>query len=245
MNTIKFIFIFFMVFNLILCFKPLVKSKTSCDTTFSPNKPNVLIIEGVSQENEKPSDNKIAGGNQPLMLNLYQFSKNVITNTGVLDMEISTANDTKTIKAGTTDSIVIMDDKSIKLNYGGDISNILTKENQKPKVTIVPLYDLTSSKIHLSKLQKSVSYRVIITDDFTHQLDFKITGPVKYELTKFTENEIILDVHLDAFPSQMAFESYSNAFDKEKYSMGFNVIVKDKIAPHQVKKMGVYYFTEW
>lgn len=229
----------------------------AADTTFSTNdKQNVITLtdENASDKNtptvlddgtEFSSGNPVQSGSESPALEFVQYRQNMIKNITDGEMVITTSDGSKSIPPGVQDSVLINSDESISVLLDGNKYNYQVRQNLKPKIILQALYSMSADEIHLTRLQSMTGYRVIIKDDYADQLEIKITGPVKYEIAKLTGNEIIINVKLNAFPTERAFENYTNSVNKDRYSAGFNVTVKDKYAPHKISQMGMFYFTDW
>ena len=102
-----------------------------------------------------------------------------------------------------------------------------------------------NGEVHLEKLQKVTSYRVTINDDYASQLELNISGPVKYRIAKRTEDEIVIDITLDAYKTYSSFESYADRMNTDDYQTYFRIDVKDMYAPHHIYGQGYFRFTEW
>ena len=174
-------------------------------------------------------------------LDLVQYRDNPIPNIGNAPITIKGI----TIAPHTTKSIPIGGENSVLFTSGNISKTFPTRENQKPKLSLQSMVPLSGDEIHLSKIQSVVGYRVTISDDFAGQLDVKITGSVTYKIMKQTDKEIIIDVTLNAFPSKSSFDNFTDIHSQDRYSSTFNVTVKDRIAPHSMAQVGIFYYTEW
>jgi len=229
----------------------------AADTTFSTkDKQNVITLtdDNVSDQNtqtvteeeiEFSTGNPVQSGSESPALEFVQYRQNQVKNITDGEMVITTLEGIKSIPPGVQDSVLINSDESISVLLDGNKYNYQVRQNLKPKIILQALYSMSADEIHLTRLQSMTGYRVIIKDDYADQLEIKITGPVKYEIAKQTGNEIIINVKLNAFPTERAFENYTNSVNKDRYSAGFNVTVKDKYAPHKISQMGMFYFTDW
>ncbi len=221
------------------------------DTTISNNKPNIiqLITDGVQMqsagENYEQTENKLINENPFSSFDFMQFSNNIIKNNSNEEIQISSFKGDIIIKSGSLDSVVLTDEKNLTITSGGNKYVVNVRENHKPQVNIKPLYDLSKETIRLSKLQQKPGYIVRISDDRVSQLDWKVTGPVKYNVIENTDTSIVFEVTVIMFMSKSSFEAYDARFQKEKYLTGFTVNIKDRYAPHKLSPMGVFYFTEW
>jgi hypothetical protein len=227
------------------------------DTTFSlNNKQNVITLTDDNENNENTptvtveensfsTGNTVQSGSESPALEFVQYSQNQVKNITDSEMVITTSEGSKSIPPGVQDSVLINGDESVSVLLDGNKYNYQVRQNLKPKLILQSLYNMSADRIHLTRLQSMIGYRVIIKDDYADQLEIKITGPVKYEIVKQTGNEIIINVKLNAFPTERAFKNYANSVDKDRYSTGFNVVVKDKYAPHKISRMGMFYFTDW
>jgi hypothetical protein len=227
------------------------------DTTFSSsNKRNMITLTDENagdentqtityEENESSPGTQFPSGSESPTLEFVQYRLNTVKNITGKEMVVTTSSGSKDIPPGSEDSVLIGGEESVSVSLNGTEGTYQVKQNQKPKMVLQALYNLSSDEIHLKRLQEITGYRVIIKDDYADQLEIKITGPVKYDIAERTDSGIVINVKLNAFSTERAFDNYANRVEKERYSAGFNVTVKDKYAPHKVSQMGVFYFTEW
>jgi hypothetical protein len=233
------------------------KEMSMTDTTFTTgNKRNMITLtdENASEENTQSMTNEeneqvpgtqFQSGSEAPALEFIQYRLNAVKNITGKEMVVTTSSGSKDIPPGGEDSVLIGGEESVSVSLNGTEDKYQVKQNQKPKMVLQALYNLSSDEIHLKRLQAITGYRIIIKDDYADQLEIKITGPVKYDIAERTDSGIVINVKLNAFSTERAFDNYANRIDKERYSAGFNVTVKDKYAPHKLSQMGVFYFTEW
>jgi hypothetical protein len=222
-----------------------MNNKSNVITLFDDNTNNVNTQTIADEENVFGTGLPVQSGSESPALEFVQYRQNQVKNITDGEMVVTTSDGSKSIPPGAQDSVLINGDESVSVSLNGNGYQYKVMQNQKPKVVLQALYNMSADEIHLRRLQAITGYRIIIKDDHADQLELKITGPVIYEITKRTDIEIIINVKLQAFLTRRAFENYANSVDKDRYSTGFNVTVKDKYAPHKFSQMGMFYFTDW
>jgi competence protein ComGC len=161
-------------------------------------------------------------------------------------MEVKTSSGTFTIPPNSTKAITLSGDNTVVLVAGNQSKTYSVKENQKPKLSLQVLVPQSGDEISLRQIQSTIGYRITITDDYSNQLDYKITGPVTFKEVQRNENQIVIDVRLNYLGSKAAFDQYvDNHPGQNVYTATFSVNVKDKIAPHTVSQIGIFRFTDW
>lgn len=171
-----------------------------------------------------------------------QYTSNTVSNPGTLPIEIygSDGSMVASVPAGGSKSFTLGGQSSLTFKRGSVSKTVSTKENSKPKITMQRLAP-SGEDVSVRTLQKTVGYRVTISDDFPGQLDIKFSGPV----TAKQAGNLVYDVTLNIFGSQAAFDNYTSNRESP-YSVSFQVTVKDQIATQQsVSQSGVFQFGEW
>lgn len=171
-----------------------------------------------------------------------QYTSNTVSNPGTMPIEIygSDGSMVATVPAGGSKSFTLGGQSSLTFKRGSVSKTVSTKENSKPKITMQRLAP-SGEDVSVRTLQKTVGYRVTISDDFPGQLDIKFSGPV----TAKQAGNLVYDVTLNIFGSQAAFDNYTSNRESP-YSVSFQVTVKDQIATQQsVSQSGVFQFGEW
>jgi len=174
-------------------------------------------------------------------LTLYQYHVNSINNQGDAPITVKGV----TIPPHSTASVTLGGESSVIISSGSVTKTVQVNENRKPDVRLQQLVDANNEDNYLSKLQKVVGYRVTILDDFTEQLDIKITGAVTTKVAKQTGNEIVIDVTLNAFGSGGEFNAFKSRSSESVFTSSFTVTVKDKLAPHTVSRYGSFKYSDW
>ncbi|MBV6478717.1 MAG: hypothetical protein HGGPFJEG_01474 [Ignavibacteria bacterium] len=194
--------------------------------------------EKFTEEEEKPKqdlDFRIAQS-------FTQYTSNSVSNPGSMPIEIygSDGSMIASVPAGGSRSFTLGGQTSLTFKRGGVSKTVSTKENSKPKISMQRLAP-SGEDVSVRTLQKTVGYRVTISDDFPGQLDIKFSGPV----TAKQAGNLVYDVTLNLFGSQAAFDNYTSNRESP-YSVSFQVTVKDQIATQQsVSQSGVFQFGEW
>lgn len=215
---------------------------------------NPLVIAGnLNPENDntnKVVENKITDPNQKAdikpeivlgEITLYQYHDNTVNNKSDVPINVKGV----IIPAHTTGTVRIDGDNSVIISAGKDNSKTQsTIPNKKPQINFSKMATM-NEETKVSQLQRTVGFRVTISDDFANQLDFKITGGVTYKVVKQSEREIVIDIMMNAFGSKAAFDNFTDNKQNTPYSTGFTVTVRDKIAPHSVTGQQSFVFGEW
>jgi hypothetical protein len=200
------------------------------------------------EQKDKPEENTVVNAVEvKFPSNFIQYKENPITNPNSVDMTVNTSKGSFTIPARSTKDVLLGGDEHIVLTAGGKSSTFPVKENQKPTITVQSINSgIGQEDVSIHKLESTVGYRVTINDDYANQLDYKITGPVTYKQVERNANQIVLDVTLNFIKSKGSFDNYVDAHPNlDKYTVTFGVNVKDKYAPHNESKIGVFNFTDW
>ncbi|MEO6691861.1 MAG: hypothetical protein ABIO44_05925, partial [Saprospiraceae bacterium] len=197
-------------------------------TTNNPDKPDVQTNIEKPIEEKKP---EIVLGE----ITLYQYHDNSVNNKGDFPITVRGV----TIPAHSSGIVRIEGDNSVVIASGNSSKTQGTTPNKKPQISFQRITSM-GEDIKVSQLQRNVGYRVTISDDFPEQLEVKITGPVTFKEV----GKGIFDITLNAFGSKAAFDNYTDN-KNAPYQMGFNVTVKDKIAPHSVTAQNSFIFGDW
>jgi hypothetical protein len=200
------------------------------------------------QIEEKPEENTVEKGVEvKFPANFVQYKENTINNPNSVEMVVKTSNGSFSIPPRSAKAILLGGDNTIVLSAGGQSSTFPVKENQRPKIEVQSINSgIGQEDVSIHKLESTVGYRVTITDDYTNQLEYKITGPVTYREVQRNSNQIVIDVTLNFLRSKASFDNYVDAHpDLDKYTVTFAVNVKDKYAPHNENKIGIFNFTDW
>lgn len=171
-----------------------------------------------------------------------QYTSNSVSNPGSLPIEIygSDGSMIASVPAGGSRSFTLGGQTSLTFKRGSVSKTVSTKENSKPKISMQRLAP-SGEDVSVRTLQKTVGYRVTISDDFPGQLDIKFSGPV----TAKQAGNLVYDITLNLFGSQAAFDNYTSNRESP-YSVSFQVTIKDQIATQQsVSQSGVFQFGEW
>jgi hypothetical protein len=180
---------------------------------------------------EIKKDKEIVIGN----VTLYQYHINSVNNQGDNPINVAGVN----IPPHSTGKVQIGGETTVVITAGSVNKTVSTLPNQKPKISFQRVATMDGDA-RVTQLQHSVGYRVTVQDDFPDQLDIKVSGPV-------TIKEVapgVIDVTMNAFSSKAAFDNFTDG-KTSPYTIGFNVVVKDKIAPHSVTGQQSFYFGEW
>ena len=199
-------------------------------------------------EEQKPEQNTIVNAVQvKFPSNFIQYRENTINNPNSVDMVVKTSKGSFTIPPRSAKAVLLGGDNTIMLTAGGKSSTFPVRENLKPKIVVQSINSgIGQEDVSIHKLQSTVGYRVTITDDYANQLTYKITGPVSYKEVQRTPNQIVIDVTLNFLRSKGSFDNYEDAHPNlDRYTVTFGVNVKDKYAPHNEKRVGVFNFTDW
>lgn len=172
---------------------------------------------------------------------LVQYTTNTIQNRGNQTLEIygDDGGMIASIPAGSSKSFTMGGQKTVTYKQGGQSKSVATRENQKPKINLLPL-KAGGPDASLRELQSVVGFRISIEDDFVGQLDVNITGPVKVE----TKGNGVYDLTLKYAASKDQFERMTEN-GSSPFRASFTVTVKDKVAPHSVSRQGQFTFGEW
>jgi hypothetical protein len=199
-------------------------------------------------EEQKPEENTIVNAVQvKFPSNFIQYKENTINNPNSVDLTVKTSQGTFTIPPRSAKAVLLGGDNTIMMTAGGKSSTFPVKENQRPRVDVQSINSgIGQEDVSIHKLESTVGYRVTITDDYADQLEYKITGPVTYKQVQRTPNQIVIDVTLNFLKSKGSFDNYQDAHPNlDRYTVTFGVNVKDKYAPHNENKIGVFNFTDW
>jgi len=224
-----------------------INSPTLTVTTTSPNiqMPSPEIdtkkteeIEKQTEEEEKPKQDLDFRISQTFT----QYTANSVSNPGSTPIEIygSDGSMIATIPAGGSRSFTLGGQSSLTFKRGSVSKTVSTKENSKPKISMQRLAP-SGEDVSVRSLQKTVGYRVTISDDFPGQLDIKFSGPI----TAKQAGNLVYDVTLNFLGSQAAFDNFTSNREAP-YTVTFQVTVKDQVATqHTVTQSGVFQFGEW
>ena len=171
--------------------------------------------------------------------NFVQFRHNSINNPNNTEMKVTTSTGTTVIPANSTKSITIMGDNTITLSAGGNTETFNVKENRKPQVNFQRITTM-DDETRVTYLQKSVCFRITVQDDYPDQLDVKINGPVSFK--QVSDNTF--DITMNAFGSNSSFENFVEN-KNSPYSVGFTVLVTDKISGHKITGQQSFIFGKW
>jgi hypothetical protein len=172
---------------------------------------------------------------------LTQYTQNTVSNRGNVSLEIigDDGGTIVSVPAGGSRSFTLGGQRSVTYRQGSQSKTVSTKDNSKPKLSLQRLVPV-GPEASLRNMQSQVGYRVTLSDDYPGQLEVKITGPV----TVKQASSDTYDVTLNFLQSKSAFDRYTE--NKEPpFTVTFQVIVKDKVAPHNIQQSGVYQFGEW
>lgn len=215
----------------------LVRQTMLTNTSFTSNEPIVIkqdIVDKVDLlEPDKDTDKKkeIVIGS----VSLYKYHENIIPNQNDYPITISGV----TIPAHSTGRVTLGGESAVTITAGDISKTVNVLENKKPSVSFQRVTTM-GEDIKATTLQRMVGFRVTITDDFPSQLDVKFNGPVSVKKT----SDNTYDVTMNAFGSRNAYDNYTSNRN-EPYSVGFTVIVTDKLAPHSITGQNQFLFSEW
>ncbi len=186
-------------------------------------------IEKVEQKIEK--DEIILG-----TVELFQFHQNTVPNQGNSPITIAGV----TIQPHSTGKVTLGGESVITITSGNVSKTVNVKENKKPSISFQRVSSM-GEDVRVTSLQRSVGFRVTVTDDFPEQLNVQFSGGV-------TVKEVgigVYDITMNAFGSRSAYESYTN--NKESpYNVGFTITVTDRIAQnHKITGQQTFTFGEW
>lgn len=207
----------------------------------SINEPTQLPNDNTSQN---PEDTKnLDPGSQTIQVkfpsNFVQFRQNTINNPNNSEMKIISSSGTTVISPNSSKSVTIMGDNTITLTAGGKTETFNVKENKKPQVSFQRITTM-NDETKVTTLQRNVGYRVTVQDDYTDQLEVKINGPVTFK--QVSDNTY--DITMNAFGSISAFDNFIEN-KPSPYSVGFTVLVTDKISGHKITGQQTFIFGEW
>jgi hypothetical protein len=177
------------------------------------------------------TDKPIITGN----IQLVQFHDNPIQNKNGFPITVKG----NTIPANSTKTVRIDGDANVVISSGQSSMTIATIPNKKPEIKISPITPMGENS-KASQLQRTTCFRVTISDDFPEQLDVKFSGPVSVK----QKDKNTYDITMNFFGSMEAYKNFTDSHESP-YRVGFNVIVKDKIAPHSVTSQQQFVFGEW
>lgn len=206
------------------------------------------VIEPIQSPNDntskKPDDTKnIDPGSLPIQVkfpsNFVQFRQNIIQNPNSAEMKVITSSGTTVIPANSTKSITIMGDNTITLSAGGNTETFNVKENKKPQVSFQRITAM-NEEARVTTLQRNVCFRVTVQDDYPDQLEVKINGPVTFK--QVSDNTF--DITMNAFGSISSYENYIEN-KNSPYSVGFTVLITDKISGHKITGQQSFIFGNW
>lgn len=220
----------------------IMRTQLAVVTTSPDFKPPELRRE--DPEKEKEPDVEIKEENiAPLqVVSLVQYTQNTISNRGNLPLEIygDDGGLIVSIPPGGSRTFTMGGQGSVTYKQGNQSKTASTRENQKPKLSIQRLVAM-GEEASIRTMQSVVGYRVTVSDDFPGQLEVKITGPVTVKQAAGDT----YDVTLNFLQSKQSFDRYTENRGDPPYTVTFQVIVKDKIAGHNVQQTGIYQFGEW
>ena len=199
-------------------------------------------------EEQKPEENTIVNAVQvKFPSNFIQYKENTINNPNSVELVVKTSKGTFTIPPRSAKAVLLGGDNTIIMSAGGKSSTFPVRENQKPKINVQSINSgIGQEDVSIHKLESTVGYRVTITDDYANQLTYKITGPVSFKEVQRTPNQIVIDVTLNFLKSKGQFDNYEDAHPNlDRYTVTFGVNVKDKYAPHNENRVGIFNFTDW
>jgi len=171
--------------------------------------------------------------------NFVQFRQNTIDNPNSVDMIVKTSDNSYNIPPKSSKNILILGDNSVTLSSGGITKTYPVKKNEKPQINIQRIATM-SDETNVTTLQKTVCYRITITDDYSDQLEVKITGPVTFK----NKGQGVYDITMNAFGSNQAFSNWADS-KSSPYKVGFNVNVTDKISKQSDTRQNEFVFGEW
>ncbi|MCC6864968.1 MAG: hypothetical protein IT280_02280 [Ignavibacteria bacterium] len=191
-----------------------------------------------------PDDTKnIDPGSQPIQVkfpsNFVQFRQNIIQNPNSAEMKVIISSGTTVIPGNSSKSITIMGDNTITLSAGGNTETFNVKENKKPQV-IFHRITIMNDEARVTTLQRNVFFRLTVQDDYSDQLEVKINGPVKFK--QVSDNTF--DITMNAFGSISSYENYIEN-KNSPYSVGFTVLITDKISGHKITGQQRFVFGNW
>ncbi len=169
-------------------------------------------------------------------LELFQFHQNTVNNQN--DYPITIAG--VTIAAHSTGRVMLGGESVVTITGGDQNITANVKPNEKPKINMQIVASM-GEDTRVTQLQRSVCYRVTISDDFPGQLDVKFS-------TGVTVKEVavkVYDVTMNYFGSKSAFENFKANKEDSPYSVGFTVSVSDNIAGHKITGQNSFSFGEW
>lgn len=209
---------------------------------------NLSTVNTPPPEEQKPEENTIVKAVQvKFPSNFIQYKENTINNPNSVDMTVKTSKGSYTIPPRSAKAVLLGGDNTIVLTAGGKSSTFPVRVNQKPEINVQSINSgIGRDEVSIRKLQETVGYRVTITDDYADQLVYKITGPVSFKEVQRTPNQIVIDVTLNFLRSKISFDNFQDAHPNlDKYTVTFGINVKDKYAPHNENRIGVFNFTDW
>jgi hypothetical protein len=182
---------------------------------------------------------------EPLILqSLRQYTNNTITNRGNQTLEIIGSDGSRlaTIPSGSSKTFLVKGQSSITYKKGNQSKTVKTIKNSKPAITLQRLAP-SGEDVSIRRIQSTTGYRITITDDVLNQLNVSFSGNVSVK-DKSTSSKLVYDVTLQFLSSKQQYERYTESRD-EPYTVGFNVVVSDKIAGHNITRKGIFIFGEW
>jgi hypothetical protein len=212
----------------------LVRQTMLNNGSFVSHEPTVekqLIEDKIEKVEQKVEKDEIVTGT----LDLYQFHQNNVPNQGNSPITIAGV----TIQPHSIGKVTLGGESVITITSGSISKTINVKENKKPQISFQRVTSM-GEDAKVSHLQRSVGFRVTVTDDFPEQLNVQFSGGV-------TVKEVgvgVYDITMNAFGSRSAYESYIEN-KQEPYSIGFTVSVTDKLAGHKMTVQNQFQFGEW
>lgn len=166
---------------------------------------------------------------------LFQFHQNTVPNQGNSPITIAGV----TIPPHSSGKVTLGGESVVTITSGSVSKTVNVKENKKPQISFQRVASMGEDS-RVTELQRSVGFRVTISDDFPLQLDVKFNGAVSV----VNKGNGVYDVTMNAFGSRLAFENYIDS-KQAPYSLGFTVSVSDKLSGHKITGQNQFQFGEW
>ncbi|MCC6866992.1 MAG: hypothetical protein IT280_12630 [Ignavibacteria bacterium] len=220
--------------------KELVRQTMVSNTSFVSSSPVVETtpiveknekIEKIDPTTEQKIENEIVLGD----IELYQYHVNSVSNRGNNPIVVAGV----TIPAHSTKQVQLGGESTVTISAGDKSKTVNVKDNSKPKINIQRVSSM-GEDARASDLQRSIGFRVTISDDFPEQLDVKFNGPVTIE----NKGNGVYDVKMNAFGSKSAFDNFIDNKDAP-YNVGFTVSVSDRLSGHKITGQQSFQFGEW
>lgn len=231
--------------NVVVVPKELLKENEKLQQIVASMPPNIDLTQYINKSELEKYELKTEKQKEQILeqqkeivignVDLYQYHTNSINNQGDNAITINGV----TIAPHSSGKVIMSGEASVVISAGNVSRTVSVKENKKPQLSWQRLTAMDENT-KVTNLQRTTCYRLTINDDFPEQLEVKITGPVTWK--KVSEN--VYDITMNAFGSKTVFDNYTE--NKESpYQLGFNVTVKDKIAPHSITGQQSFVFGEW